>query len=165
VLTRSYKAPTVKQHLAAIRMLFDWLIVGQVVGQNPAAAVRGPRHVVKKGKTPVLDGDEAKQLLASIDTSTVVGLRDRALIALLIYSFARISAALHMNVEDYYPQGKRWWVRLHEKGGKQHEMPCHHLLESYIDAYVTATASALTRPGRCFGRWVGAVGSNLARNA
>jgi site-specific recombinase XerD len=137
-LTRRYKAPTVKQHLAAIRMLFDWLIVGQVAGQNPAAAVRGPKHVVKKGKTPVLDGDEAKQLLASIDISTVVGLRDRALIALLIYSFARISAALHMNVEDYYPQGKRWWVRLHEKGGKQHEMPAHHLLESYVDAYVTA---------------------------
>src|ERR1019366_1007430 len=102
LLSRKYKAPTVKQHLAAIRMLFDYLIVGQVVGQNPAAAVRGPKHVVKKGKTPVLDGDEAKQLLASIDTSTVVGLRDRALIALLIYSFARISAALHMNVEDYY---------------------------------------------------------------
>jgi site-specific recombinase XerD len=137
VLTRRYKAPTVKQHLAAIRMLFDWLIVGQVVGQNPAAAVRGPKHVVKKGKTPVLGGDEARQLLDSIDTSTAVGLRDRALIALLIYTFARISAALHMNVEDYYPQGKRWWVRLHEKGGKQHEMPAHHLLESYIDAYVT----------------------------
>jgi hypothetical protein len=66
-LTRSYKAPTVKQHLAAIRMLFDWLIVGQVVGQNPAAAVRGPKHVVKKGKTPVLDGDEARKLLDSID--------------------------------------------------------------------------------------------------
>ena len=139
VLTRSYKAPTVKQHLAAIRMLFDWLIVGQIVGQNPAAAVRGPKHVVKKGKTPVLDGDEARKLLESIDTSTAVGLRDRALIALLIYTFARISAAIHMNVEDYYPQGKRWWVRLHEKGGKQHEMPAHHLLETYIDAYVTTT--------------------------
>jgi site-specific recombinase XerD len=138
LLTRSYKAPTVKQHLAAIRMLFDWLIVGQVVDNNPAAPVRGPKHVVKKGKTPILDGDEARQLLASIDTSTVVGLRDRALIALLIYSFARVSAALHMNVEDYYPQGKRWWVRLHEKGGKQHEMPAHHLLEAYIDTYVTA---------------------------
>jgi site-specific recombinase XerD len=138
VLAKTYKAPTVKQHLAAIRMLFDYLIVGQVVGQNPAAVVRGPKHVVKKGKTPVLDGDEAKKLLDSIDISTVVGLRDRALIALLIYSFARISAALHMNVEDYYPQGKRWWVRLHEKGGKQHEMPCHHLLEAYMDAYVTA---------------------------
>jgi site-specific recombinase XerD len=137
-LTRGYKPPTVKQHLAAIRMLFDWLIVGQVMGQNPAAAVRGPKHAVKKGKTPVLEGDEARRLLDSIDASTVVGLRDRALIALLIYTFARISAALHMNVEDYYPQGKRWWVRLHEKGGKQHEMPAHHLLEAYVDAYVTA---------------------------
>lgn len=137
-LTRTYKAPTVKQHLAAMRMLFDWLIVGQVVDQNPAAVVRGPKHVVKKGKTPVLDGDEAKKLIDNIDVSTIVGLRDRALIALLIYSFARISAALHMSVEDYYPQGKRWWVRLHEKGGKQHEMPAHHLLESYIDEYVKA---------------------------
>ena len=135
-LTHGYRAPTVKQHLAALRMLFDWLIVGQVVEQNPAAAVRGPKHVVKKGKTPVLDGDEAKKLIDSIDVSTIVGLRDRALIALLIYSFARVSAALHMNVEDYYPQGKRWWVRLHEKGGKQHEMPAHHLLEAYLDEYV-----------------------------
>ena len=77
MLSRSYKPPTVKQHLASIRMLFDWLIVGQVVGQNPAAAVRGPKHVVKKGKTPVLDGDEARRLLDSIDTGTVVGLPDR----------------------------------------------------------------------------------------
>ena len=100
--------------------------------------MRGPKHVGKKGKTPVLDGDEAKKLLDSIDVSTIVGLRDRALIALLVYTFARVSAALHMNVEDYNPQGKRWWLRLHEKGGKQHEMPAHHLLEHYIDAYVTA---------------------------
>ena len=136
-LGRRYRAPTVKQHLAAIRMLFDWLIVGQIfAGTNPAAAVRGPKHVVKKGKTSVLDGGEAKKLLDSIDVSTIVGLRDRALIALLVYSFARVSAALHMNVEDYYPQGKRWWLRLHEKGGKQHEMPAHHLLEHYLDAYV-----------------------------
>lgn len=138
LLTHGYSAPTVKQHLAAIRRLFDWLIVGQVVDQNAAAPVRGPTHVVKKGKTPVLLGDEARTLLDSIDLTTIVGLRDRALIALLIYSFARISAALQMNVDDYYPQGKRWWVRLHEKGGKQHEMPAHHLLEQYLDAYVTA---------------------------
>jgi site-specific recombinase XerD len=142
LLTRSYSAPTVKQHLAAIRRLFDWLIVGQVVDQNPAAPVRGPSHIVKKGKTPVLDGDEARKLIDSIDVSTIVGLRDRALIALLIYSFARISAALQMDVDDYYPQGKRWWVRLHEKGGKQHEMPAHHLLEHYLDAYVTAAGLA-----------------------
>ena len=138
-LSRRYRAPTVKQHLAAIRMLFDWLIVGQIfAGPNPAAAVRGPKHVVKKGKTSVLDGDEAKKLLDSIDVSTVVGLRDRALIALLVYTFARVSAALHMNVKDYYPQGKRWWVRLHEKGGKPHEMPAHHPLEHFLDAYLSA---------------------------
>jgi site-specific recombinase XerD len=131
MLTHGYSAPSVKQHLAAIRQLFDWLIVGQLIDQNPAAPVRGPRHVVKKGKTPVLLGDEARTLLDSTEVSTMTGLRDRALIALLIYSFARISAAL------CYPQGKRWWVRLHEKGGKQHEMPAHHLLE-HLDAYVTA---------------------------
>jgi site-specific recombinase XerD len=142
LLTHGYSAPTVKQHLAAIRRLFDWLIVGQVIDQNVAAPVRGPTHVVKKGKTPVLLGDEARTLLDSIYVSTIIGLRDRALIALLIYSFARISAALQMNVDDYYPQGKRWWVRLHEKGGKQHEMPAHHLLEHYLDAYVTAAGLA-----------------------
>src|ERR1700730_12661184 len=130
-LTRGYSAPTVKQHLAAIRRMFDWLIVGQVIDQNAAAPVRGPTHVVKKGKTPLLLGDEARTLLDSIDVTTIIGLRDRALIALLIYSFARISAAL------CYPQGKRWWVRLHEKVGKQHEMPAHDLLE-HLDAYVTA---------------------------
>jgi integrase/recombinase XerD len=142
LLTRKRSAPTVKQHLAAIRRLFDWLIVGQVLDQNPAAPVRGPRHIVKKGKTPVLLADEARSLIDSIDVSTIVGLRDRALIALLIYSFARISAALQMDVEDYYPQGKRWWVRLHEKGGKQHEMPAHHLLEACLDEYVKAAGIA-----------------------
>ena len=100
--------PTVKQHLAAIRMLFDWLVTGQVVPFNPATSVRGPKHVVKKGKTPVLTADEARQLLEGIDTGHVVGLRDRALIAAMVYSFARVSAVIHMKVEDYYATGKRW---------------------------------------------------------
>src|SRR3954447_15875447 len=126
-------------NVAAVRMLFDWLVVRQVLEMNPAAAVRGPKYVVKRGKTPVLEADEARQLLASIDVSTPVGLRDRALIGLLIYTFARVSAATGMNVEDYYVQGRRSWVRLHEKGGKQHDMPAHHLLESYMDAYLTET--------------------------
>jgi site-specific recombinase XerD len=59
-------APSVKQELAAIRMLFDWLVLGQVVPMNPAAAVRGPTHVVKTGKTPVLDGGEWRRLLEAI---------------------------------------------------------------------------------------------------
>jgi site-specific recombinase XerD len=134
----THEKPTVKQHLAAVRMMFDWLVVGQVIALNPAHAVRGPKHVIKRGKTPVLTPAEARKLLDSIDVSTVVGLRDRALIALMAFSFARVGAAVAMRVEDYYGQGKRWWVRLHEKGGKRHEMPAHHNLEAYLDAYLEA---------------------------
>jgi integrase len=128
----------VKLHLAAIRMLFDRLIIGQVLAVNPAHAVRGPKHVVRRGKTPVLTEDQARRLLDSIDSSTLVGLRDRALIGVMIYSFARIGAVVAMRVEDYYPAGKRWWVRLHEKGGKRHEVPAHHKLEHFIDEYLAA---------------------------
>lgn len=131
-------APTVKQHLAAIRMLFDWLVVGQVVAVNPASSVRGPKHVVKRGKTPVLTADQARTLLDSINTDSIVGLRDRALIGLMVYSFARVSAAVHMRVDDYYQNGKRWWFRLHEKGGKLHDVPAHHNAEAYLDAYLEA---------------------------
>lgn len=137
-LSLTHAAPSVKQNLATVRMLFDWLILGQIVEINPAQAVRGPKHVVKKGKTPVLSEDEARQLLVSIDPSDIIGLRDRALIAVCLYSFARIEAALGMSVGDYFPQGKRWWFRLHEKGGKHHDMPAHHKAEEYVDAYLDA---------------------------
>jgi integrase/recombinase XerC len=135
-LANERSASTVKQRLAAIRHLFDWLVVGQVVPVNPAASVRGPKHIVKKGKTPVLSPKEARKLLESIDVSTHAGLRDRALIGLMVYSFARIGAALAMKVEDVYVQNRRLWVRLHEKGGKRHEMPCHHNLEGYLETYL-----------------------------
>ena len=118
-----FEKPTVKQHLAAIRMLFDYLVVGQILAINPAHAVRGPKHSVKRGKTPVLSAAQARQLLDSIDTSTVVGLRDRALIALMTFSFARVGAAVGMRVEDYFADGKRWRLRLNEEGGKVHVMP------------------------------------------
>jgi integrase/recombinase XerD len=131
--------PTVKQHLAAIRMLFDFLVTGQILPVNPASSVRGPKFVVKRGKTPVLTADQARTLLDSIRTDTVFGLRDRAIIALMCYTFARVSAMVHMNIEDYYLNGKRWWVRLHEKGGKRHEVPCHHNAEAYLDAYLDAS--------------------------
>ena len=163
-MTQTHAAPTAKQHLAAIRRLFDWLVVGQVVPTNPAGSVRGPKYVVKQGKTPVLLGEEARRLLDAIKTETVVGLRDRAFIALLVYTFARVSAAVHMNVEDVYVQGKRTWVRLHEKGGKEHTLPCHHELEEYLDAYMVAAGvdgekgaplfrSALGKTGKITARW------------
>lgn len=149
-LGRSKSAPTVKQALAAIRMLFDWMVVGQVLPMNPASSVRGPRHVVKRGKTPVLTADQARQLLDSIDTSDIIGLRDRALIGVMVYSFARVSAAVSMRVEDYYPTGKRWWFRLHEKGGKRHDVPAHHNAESYVDEYLDAARLADEKKGPLF---------------
>jgi site-specific recombinase XerC len=105
--TQTLSAPTVKQHLAAIRHLFDWPVTGQIVPHNPAASVRGPSHTAKKGKTPELDATEARQLLDSIDVTTPIGLRDRALIALMVFSFARVGAALAMRVEDVYVAQRR----------------------------------------------------------
>ena len=163
-LTKARSAPTVKQHLAAIRMCFDWLTSGGVMDFNPASSVRGPKHVVKQGKTPVLTADEAKQLLASIipekknrtapttattmpqeeeqPKPTIAQLRDRALIAVMVFSFARVTAALAMKVEDYYTEGRRAWFRLHEKGGKRHKVPAHHNAEKYVDAYLDAAGIA-----------------------
>lgn len=149
-LGREHSAPTVKQHLAAVRMLFDWLVVGQVVPHNPAASVRGPKHSTSKGKTRMPTRDEAKALLAAIPRDSLVGLRDRALIGTLLYTFARVSAALAMRVEDYYPIGKRWWLRLHEKGGKDHEMPAHHTLQEDLDAYIEAAGIGEDRKGHLF---------------
>lgn len=137
--TQTLSAATVKQRLAAIRHLFDWLVVGQVVPHNPAASVRGPSHSARQGKTTVLEATEARQLLDSIDVTTPIGLRDRALIALMVFSFARIGAAVAMRVEDVYVQNKRLCMRLREKGGKRHEMPCHHTLEAYLHAYLDGT--------------------------
>jgi site-specific recombinase XerD len=131
--------PTVKQALAAIRALFDHLVMKQVIPFNPAQNVRGPRYVVKKGKTQVPSAEEARALLSAIPADSVKGLRDRALLSLMLYTFARIDAALSMRVEDYFPMGKRFWVRLHEKNGKEHEMPVHHSLEEALDAYLDAS--------------------------
>jgi integrase len=80
--------------------------------------------------------EEARALLDTIDVTTPIGLRDRALIGLMAFTFARIGAATAMKVEDVYVQHRRLWVRLHEKGGKVHEMPCHHFLEDYLHAYI-----------------------------
>ena len=130
-------------------MLFDWLITGQVVPTNPASAVRGPKHVVKTGKTPVLEGQEWRRLIDTISTDTVRYLRDRALIATLTYGFARVGAALKMRVEDLQAKGSGWLIRLHEKGGKQHMMPCHHALAEA--AFITAAGISADKKRFLFG--------------
>jgi len=159
---QTHSAPDVKQQLAAVRMLFDWLIIGQVLPHNPAAAVRGPKHVVKTGKTPVLDGKDWRKLIDAIPTVTVRDLRDRALIATLTYSFARIGAALKMKVEDLRPKGAGWKIRLHEKGGKHHTMPCHHALAEALRAYIDAAGIAEDRKGWLFRTSKGHRGAELA---
>jgi len=156
-------APTVKQHLAGIRMLFDWLVTGHIIETNPATSVRGPKHVVRRGKTPILSAEDTRMLLDSIPADTLIGLRDRALIAIMVFSFARIGAVLKMKVKDYYPNGKRWWVRLHEKGGKYHEMPAHHTLEQYLDEYLEATGIKEDPKGSLF-RTFGGKGRAMTEN-
>ena len=141
-LTQERSAQTVKQSLAGIRMLFDWLVVGQVLPFNPASSVRGPKYSYKKGKTPVLPVDEMRRFLERIDTSSLLGLRDRALIGLMVYSFARVSAVVGMKVKDYYANGKRHFVGLHEKGGKYHEVPVHHKAEDFLDVYLAEAGIA-----------------------
>jgi site-specific recombinase XerD len=160
--TRNHAAPTVKLRLAALRHLFDWLVTGQVMPVNPAASVRGPSHTVKVGKTPVLEPTEARALLDAIDVTTHAGLRDRALIALMVYSFARIGAALSMKVEDVFTQNRRLWVRLREKGGKAHAMPCHHNLETYLTAYIDQAGLARDPKGALF-RTIGRGTGQLTR--
>lgn len=149
-LQQTHSAPAAKQQLAAIRMMFNWLVTGQVLPTNPAAAVRGPKHVVKTGITPVLEAQEWRKLLDSIPTQTLRDLRDRALIATLTYSFARVTAALKMKVEDLRPKGAAWQLRLHEKGGKLHTMPCHHALAEALRAYIDAAGIAEDRKGFLF---------------
>ena len=111
-----------------------------------------------KGSTTVMSSQEATAFLKSIDTSHVVGLRDRALIGVMVYAFARVSAVVSLKVEDYFPLKKRWWLRLHEKGGKVNEMGCHHKLEQYLDEYIAAAGIAEDKKGPLFRAAIGRTG-------
>jgi integrase/recombinase XerD len=134
---------SVKQHLAALKHWFDWLVTGHALEANPAQAVRGPRYSQEAGKTPVLEKDEARALLASLEPSTVIGARDRALIAVMLFSYARIGAVLRMKVRDYRAPGTpRTSFLLHEKNGKEHVVPAHHLAAEYLDAYIALAGIA-----------------------
>jgi integrase len=113
----------------------------------------------------VLEGTEWRKLLNSIPATTLRDLRDRALIATLTYSFARISAALKMKVEDLRPRGAGWTIRLHEKGGKQHSMPCHHALAEALRAYIDAAGIVEDRKGWLFRTARGHNGSSLSDKA
>jgi site-specific recombinase XerC len=165
------RAPqTVKLRLAALRGLLDWLVVGGVIPTNPAASVRGPRHVVRKGRTPVLAAGEAQALIRHIDASTLVGRRDRALIGVMLYGLARVGAAVGMRVADVERRGHRHWIILREKGGQVHELPAHHNLEAWLIDYIEAAGIGAEARTPLFRAAVGRSGTLsdrplLARNA
>ena len=129
---------TVKQHLAAIRQLFEWLKQQHVLRDNPAENVKGPKHRVKVGKTPVLETPEMRQLFDSFDTTQIVGLRDRALIGIMTYTFARVSAVVMMDIKDVLLRSGQHRVRLIEKNSKFMEVPLHHTGIEYLSAYIEA---------------------------
>ena len=128
---------TVRQARPRFAMLYDWLVIGQIVPTNPAGSVRGPGTQSRRARRRCCR-EPTRALLVSIDAGQVVCLRDRALIGLMTYSFARVGAVVGMSVSDYYQNGKKWWIRLHGKGGKFHEMPVHHSAEEYLGAYPDA---------------------------
>ena len=130
--------PTVKQHMAAIRMLFSWLTEKGILAMNPAREVKTQKFSRTEGKTPAPPAEEVQNLLESIDVSHLIGLRDRALLAAMAYTFARIGAVVSLRPEDYFQIGKRSVIRFREKGGKEKEIPVHHKLEEYLDAYLKA---------------------------
>jgi integrase/recombinase XerD len=133
------RAPaTVKQNLAALRRLFDFLVTGQVLEANPAEPVRSPKLETSSGKTPALTAEEARELLDSIvaEKKGLPQLRDRALIGVMTYTFARVSAVCRLDVGDYFRAGHRWKIRLREKGGQRRTVPVHHKAREYLDAYL-----------------------------
>lgn len=141
-LGQTRSKPTVKQHLAAIRMLLDWMVTGQILPMNPAAAVRGPRYQVRKGKTPVLSVAEMRDLLNAIAGHRPIDLRDRALVSVMVYTFGRVGAVLGMKAEDYFVEQRHHWFRLHEKGGKRHEVPAHPEARRAVEEWLAAAPAA-----------------------
>src|SRR5271168_516813 len=144
-LQRQAAPPTVKQHMSAIRMLFSWLTEKGILAMNPAREVKTEKFSRTEGKTPAFDTDQVQKVLDKIDTSNEVGLRDRALLGTLAYTFARIGAVVNLKVEDYFQTGKRSMIRFSEKGGKETEIPVHHKLEELLDRYLE-TSGLRNRP-------------------
>jgi integrase/recombinase XerD len=128
--------PTRKLHLAAIRQFFDRLVVRHAVILNPAASVKGPKHQVAEGKTPAITPAQARRVLHTIDASNMVGLRDRAIIGVLIYTAARGGAVAKLRLRDFYSDGRQWLFRFDEKGGKVRNIPARHDLEGFVLDYI-----------------------------
>jgi integrase/recombinase XerD len=134
--------PTKKLHLAALRRFFDRLVNRHVAVINPAATVKAERYAVVEGKTPEIGAEQARTLLRSIDASNVVGLRDRAVLAVLVYTAARVGAVARLSVKNLMHDGSEYTLRFSEKGGKSREIPVRHDLEQLLLSYLQAAGIA-----------------------
>ena len=119
------------QHLAALRGFFDRLVNRHVCILNPAASVRGVKDQVIEGKTPEITVEQARTLLASIDTGHVVGLRDRAILGTLAYTACRGGPVAKLRLGDFQDDGQQYVLRFLEKGGKSREIPVRHDLQGF----------------------------------
>ena len=135
-LEQELSPASVKQHLAAIRMLFDWFVVEGVTSNNPASSVKGPKHNPKRGKTPVLTPEDTRRLFDSIELKTVKDYRDRAILGVLFYAWVRVSSVCDLDVRDYYHVGRQTFLKFKEKGGKEQLVPVHHKAVEYLEAYL-----------------------------
>jgi integrase/recombinase XerD len=133
----SGSAPTRKQHMAAIRRFFDRMVNRHVCMLNPAATVRTERYQVIEGKTPEITPDQARKLMKSITMSHIVGQRDRLIIAVMIYTAARVGAVAKLRRKDLEHDGTQWCLRFEEKGGKSRLIPVRHDLEQQLLAYLS----------------------------
>src|SRR5918911_2459759 len=149
-LGRTHTKPSVALHLAAIKRFFAFLVAGGTLKRSPAVEGKGPTFSRKIGATPVTSTDGVRRLLDSLPTDSLVGLRDRALIGTLLFTTARIGAALRCRVGDYYQEGYGRMLRLHEKGGKEHRVPVHHQLVEYLETYLDAAGIHAERAGPLF---------------
>jgi site-specific recombinase XerD len=132
-------APSKKLHLAAIRALFDVLVNRHVVVLNPAHHVRTERYSADEGKTPTITVELAKKLLASIKLESLLDYRDRAIIAVLIYTAARAGAVAKLRLRDFAPEAGQFALRFSEKGGKSRCIPCRHDLQKFLHDYLFVT--------------------------
>jgi len=137
-LAKTTSIATRNQHLSALRHFFDGMVTRHAIVLNPALSVRGERYSVIEGKTPEIPIPDARKLLASMDTSHVVGLRDRALLAVLVYTGSRAGAAAKLKRGDFYHAGGQWMLHFEEKGGKSREIPVRNDLKEMISAYIDA---------------------------
>lgn len=161
--SKEMSPPSIKQHLAALRGLFNWLVIKQVVPDNPAMFVKGPKFSRQVGITPIMEAEQMRQLLDSIpivrkvkmprkhggghkEVADLKGLRDRAVIAIMAYTFARVSAVVGLGLGDYRLEGKRARLRLMEKGNKERLVWLHREAEEFLDAYIKEAGIAGQAP-------------------